>query len=283
MALSRAAPAFAIILFGFVTAAPHAFAAQEPAVSLARPTGAAQPPTDAPVTSPIPPTAPAPTVDADAARSHGGFTGFFVDVGRDYKAWFTLDTTRTLMVGTATAMLVRPADEALTERGFREVEDVLGAGDEYGNLLFQVPLAVGWWGIGHAVGPKHADAGRDLLRAQISAASWTYAIKFAVNRTRPNGDPRSFPSGHSSATFATATVVHRHYGLKAALAFYALGVYTSAARIHDRKHWLSDTVMGATVGIAAGRAVTFHLGQHPVQVTPAVLRGGAMVQFSVDP
>lgn len=283
MPVSRAAPALAIVFCSVLAVAAPLSAAQEPTLSLARQSRADQPPTEAPVTAPIQPAAPAPPSDTDAGRPRGGFKGFFVDVGRDYKAWFTLDTTRTLMVGTATAMFVRPADEALTDRGFREVEDVLGAGDEYGNLLFQVPLAVGWWGIGHAVGPKHADAGRDLLRAQISAASWTYAIKFAVNRTRPNGDPRSFPSGHSSATFATATVVHRHYGLKAALAFYALGVYTSAARIHDRKHWLSDTVMGATVGIAAGRAVTFHLKQHPVHVTPALLRGGAMVQFSVDP
>ncbi len=78
-------------------------------------------------------------------------------------------------------------------------------------------------------------------------------------------------------------MLHRHYGWKLALPFYALGVYTAAARIHDRKHWLSDTVMGATVGIAAGRAVTFHLKQHPVTVMPAISRGGAMIQFVVDP
>ena len=283
MPVSRAAPAFAIILCSVLAVATPGSAAQEPAVSLARQSRSAQPPPDGPVTAPVQPAAPAPPSNAEAPRQRGGFTGFFVDVGRDYKAWFTLDTTRTLIVGTAATMFVRPADEELTARGFREVEDALTLGDEYGNLAFQVPLAVGWWGIGHAVGPKHADAGRDLLRAQISAASWTYAIKFAVNRTRPNGDPRSFPSGHSSATFAAATVLHRHYGLKLGLPFYALGVYTAVARIHDRKHWLSDTVMGSTVGIAAGRAVTFHLKQHPVQVIPARVAGGMMLQFSVGP
>lgn len=285
MPVSGASFAFAAVLSSVLAVAPASFAAQEPAGSLVPPLRAAQPPADDPVTAPIQPTAPAPAPASvePAPQPRSGFKGFFVDVGRDYKAWFTLDTTRTLMVGTAAAMFVRPADEALTERGLSEVDDALTVGDEYGNLAFQVPLAVGWWGIGHAVGPKHADAGRDLLRAHISAVSWTYAIKFAVNRTRPNGDPRSFPSGHSSTTFATATVLHRHYGLKLALPFYALGVYTAAARIHDRKHWLSDTVMGATVGIAAGRAVTFHLKQHPVQVVPARVAGGMMLQFSVGP
>ena len=58
-------------------------------------------------------------------------------------------------------------------------------------------------------------------------------------------------------------MLHRHYGWKLGLPFYALGVYTAASRIHDKKHWLSDTVMGATVGVAAGRAVTFHLKARP--------------------
>ncbi|WP_239489932.1 phosphatase PAP2 family protein [Luteitalea sp. TBR-22] len=213
-----------------------------------------------------------------------GFSGFFKDVGRDYAQWFTLDTAGTLTLGTATALFVRPFDEKITERGFDQIGSSLGAGQEYGNVSFQGPLAVGWWVVGHAVGSKRASAaGRDLVRAQISAASWTYVIKYAVRRTRPNGDARSFPSGHSSATFATATVLQTHYGWKVGLPFYALGVYTAASRIHDRKHWLSDTVMGAAVGVTAGRAVTIRLRQHPVRVVPAITHGGGMVQFVVDP
>jgi hypothetical protein len=208
-----------------------------------------------------------------------------VDVGHDYRAWFGLGTTtRTLMVGTATAMVLRPADEALTDRGFPTVGDSLSGGQQYGSAIVQAPLAVGWWAVGQIIGNRAAaDAGRDLARAQINAVSFTYALKYAVQRTRPNGEPRSFPSGHASSTFATATVLQRHYGWKLGLPFYALGVYTAASRIQDKKHWLSDTVMGATIGIAAGNAVTFHLRHRPVQVTPAMLRGGAMLQFAVEP
>jgi hypothetical protein len=96
---------------------------------------------------PVEPT-PAPP---DAAAVGGGLKRFFGDVAHDYREWFTLDTTRTLMVGTASALFLRPADEALTDRGFEEVGDALTVGDEYGNLAFQVPVALGWWAIGHAV------------------------------------------------------------------------------------------------------------------------------------
>jgi hypothetical protein len=212
-----------------------------------------------------------------------GAKRFLRDVGRDYGRWFTFDTTRTFVVGTAVTMFVRPADEALTERRFDELGDSLGGGQQYGNPSLQFPLAIGWWAMGATVGPRHAEAGRDLLRAQISAGSATYVIKYTVRRTRPNGDPRSFPSGHASATFATAAVLQHHYGWKLGLPFYALGVYTAASRIHDRKHWLSDTVMGATVGITAARVVTFRVKQRPVQVVPGILPGGAMMQFMVQP
>ena len=268
------------VLASALLLAPTLLVAQE-ATPLPAPAGsdasAGDPQSPAPASAPVPP--------PDETRPpRGGVSGFFIDVGRDYRAWFTMDTTRTLMVGTAAAMVVRPADVPLSDRGLSEIEDGLTAGDEYGNLSLQVPLALAWWSIGKATGSRRAaSAGRDLLRAQISATSWTYVGKYAVGRTRPNGDPRSFPSGHSSSSFAAATVLQRHYGWKLGVPFYALGVYTAASRIHDRKHWLSDTVMGATVGIAAGRAVTLHVKRRAVHVVPARVAGGVMLQFLVDP
>src|SRR5436190_2211768 len=77
---------------------------------------------------------------------------------------------------------------------------------------------------------RGANAGRDLVRAQISAASFTYAIKYAVDRQRPNGDPRSFPSGHAAASFATATVLQEHYGWKLGLPAYAMAAYVAGER-----------------------------------------------------
>ena len=76
-----------------------------------------------------------------------------------------------------------------------------------------------------------ADTGRDLLRAQISVVSWTYAIKLAANRTRPNGDPHSFPSGHASTSFASAMVLQEHFGWKLGVPAFAVAAYTAASRV----------------------------------------------------
>ncbi len=100
----------------------------------------------------------------------------------------------------------------------------------------QVPLAVGWWAVSRLTeSERGAAAGRDLLRAQISAVSWTYAFKYAVNRERPNGDPRSFPSGHASATFATAMVLQEHYGWKIGVPVFAAAAYTAGLTRHGQQ------------------------------------------------
>jgi membrane-associated phospholipid phosphatase len=209
---------------------------------------------------------------------------FLADVGRDYAAWFTTDAARTLAIGSAAALAAHYGDTPVVDGNpFEDLTQISEGGQQYGNLTIQLPLAVGWWVVGSTLDDnRHAEAGRDLVRAQISALSWTYAIKYTVGRTRPNGDPRSFPSGHTSASFATATVLQRHYGWKVGLPFYALGAYTAASRIADDKHWTSDVVMGAVVGITAGRAVTMRMGGRNVRLAPAAAPGGAMLQFSVE-
>jgi membrane-associated phospholipid phosphatase len=63
--------------------------------------------------------------------------------------------------------------------------------------------------------------------------SRTYLAKYTVNRTRPNGDPRSFPSGHTSASFATAQVLQGHYGWKVGVPVYAVATYTAGERVSN--------------------------------------------------
>jgi membrane-associated phospholipid phosphatase len=211
--------------------------------------------------------------------SGSGFGRFLKDVGSDYKNTFSRETAIWYGGGLAAAGLVHLADEDIREALANPPEattTALKGGDKYGNLSFQLPLAVGWWAIGHAFGSaRHADAGRDLLRAQINAMSWTYAIKFAVNRERPNGEDRSFPSGHASATFATAMVLHQHYGWKVGVPFFLGATYTAVSRISDDKHWASDVVFGAAVGMASARTVTLHLRKRKIALVPGAVPGGA--------
>lgn len=72
----------------------------------------------------------------------------------------------------------------------------------------------------------------------------------------------SFPSGHSVTAFAVAFVLSRVYP-RYALLFYGLAVLVAISRIYLAKHFPSDVVAGAAVGILAGwivcRYATFPL------------------------
>jgi hypothetical protein len=214
----------------------------------------------------------------------GGAKGFLRDVARDYRNFISIDTAKWLAAGGTAAVAMHAADDMLHDSD--EVIDALSSmsgGQEYGNASFQVPIAIGWWVVGAAAhSPRDADAGRDLVRAQISATSWTYAFKYTVSRTRPNGDPRSFPSGHASATFATAMVLQQHYGWKLGVPAFAAAGYTAASRIVDDKHWASDVVFGAVLGMTTARTVTIHVRETRLAIAPLPVPGGAGVLVSAS-
>lgn len=222
-----------------------------------------------------------------AADSPSGFSRFVRDVGGDYKGFFSKGVALRLGIGGTAAGIVHIWDSDIADEAAEPAPATtqwLDGGDIYGGPTGQWPLAIGWWTIGHFAGSaKGAAAGRDLVRAQISVASWTYAIKFATSRERPNGDPRAFPSGHTSSTFATATVLERYYGWKVGVPFYALGVYAGLSRITAEKHWASDVVFGAAVGIASGYTVTRHVHAHSVTLGPAIYPAGAGLSVTVGP
>ena len=76
-------------------------------------------------------------------------------------------------------------------------------------------------------------------------------------------------------------MLQRHFGWKVGVPAYAFGAYIGAARLAADKHHLSDVLMGAGIGLVAGRAVTVGVGSQrfDVGVAPAPGRG-AMVTFS---
>jgi len=79
-------------------------------------------------------------------------------------------------------------------------------------------------------------------------AGVTYGLKYAVNRTRPNGKPYSFPSGHTSATFQSASFIHKRYGLKYAIPAYLGATFVGYSRVDAKAHHKSDVVAGAILG-----------------------------------
>ncbi|PKP16189.1 MAG: hypothetical protein CVU06_15110, partial [Bacteroidetes bacterium HGW-Bacteroidetes-22] len=82
----------------------------------------------------------------------------------------------------------------------------------------------------------------------------------------------SFPSGHTSTIFATATVWARVYADKPwiGLLSYSLATAVGISRIHDQQHWLSDVVAGAAIGYWIGSTLvpSNHRKTRSLTVTP---------------
>jgi membrane-associated phospholipid phosphatase len=101
--------------------------------------------------------------------------------------------------------------------------------------------------------PRVKRAAADMMRAQALAIGLTYSLKYTVRRQRPDHSSYdSFPSGHASQTFSVATVLARHFGRRAAWPAYGVATFVSFSRVNQQRHFLSDMVFGAGLGMAVG-------------------------------
>lgn len=153
--------------------------------------------------------------------------------------------------GAASVLILQPQDHGIQERWGQHrlmPEWQTNIGDRYisygGNVgIALIQLA---WDRPHGV--NHA-------RALIYTTGITQAIKVTVHQQRPdNSDAYAFPSGHTSSAFATATSLSYAYGWKAGVPSFAMATFTGLSRISADKHWASDVVAGAFLGVIWGRA-----------------------------
>lgn len=78
------------------------------------------------------------------------------------------------------------------------------------------------------------------------------SFKLITNETRPNGSKNSFPSGHTSNAFALAGILHHELKNSSPILSYSgyvLATTTGAFRVLNNKHWVSDVLVGAGVGM----------------------------------
>lgn len=146
-------------------------------------------------------------------------------------------------------------------------------GNIYGGGILLAGAAGGLAGVGLL--ERHPDwerAGSEMFRSMAYAGVAVTALKVAVRRTRPNGGAYSFPSGHTAVAFAVAPVLARRFGLAAAIPAYALATSTALGRMEDRKHYLSDVIVGAGIGTAIGMAIA---SEHRDGAAESVSEGSA--------
>jgi hypothetical protein len=214
------------------------------------------------------------------------FTSLFTDLPGDFKNLLKPETGIILGVGAASSLSVHPADVRLTQNAVaaRTLEEALDPGQVIGGAYVQIGGAVATYVFGRVShSTRVATVGAELIRAQLVNAALTEGLKETAQRTRPDGTKLSFPSGHASATFATATVLQREFGWKVGAPAYALASYVAASRLSENKHFASDVVFGAAIGIVSARAIRFHSHQHDLVVSPMSAPGGGGVNVAWVP
>ena len=123
------------------------------------------------------------------------------------------------------------------------------AGEIIGDGRFPIAASVASWGLGKVVKSSRLSRfGSDLFRAQAVNGLLTAVLKAGINRTRPNGGPYSYPSGHTSSAFATAGTVYSDFGKKWGIPAFALAGYVGLSRLQEGKHYISDVVAGGILG-----------------------------------
>jgi len=144
------------------------------------------------------------------------------------------------------------------------------AGDAFGNVVYVYPLLALGTLTGLALGSKQLQGvSWRALQSTVTAGGAALVLKSIVGRRRPDIVPNtafsfrpfafkgnSFPSGHTAVAFALATSLATETKDKwTDLLFFGGASLTGFSRINDDRHWLSDIVFGAAVGIVSARVI----------------------------
>ncbi len=158
-----------------------------------------------------------------------------------------------------------------TQKGIRTSTDVMAVALPAAALAVTL-IERDWTGLKEGVFTAAATAGATLI------------LKYSIKENRPDfSNTHSFPSGHSSVTFAAATYIGRRYGWKWSIPAYALSAYTAWGRVYGKKHHWWDVAAGAAIGAASAMIFTHpYLQKHEVALVPAVSEtsAGAMLSFA---
>lgn len=98
------------------------------------------------------------------------------------------------------------------------------------------------------------DASRNLGLSFIVNSIAVRGLKLLTQVERPDGTAKSaFPSGHTATAFAAATFLHKEYG-QTVSPYFSFGAYSTATvtgifRQLNNRHWISDVLFGAGIGI----------------------------------
>jgi hypothetical protein len=181
----------------------------------------------------------------------------FQNLGRDLKRLPSIDTIAIVGGGIVAGVAAHDNDLPLSNWAAKQgPASYTSVGRITGDGWTQGAGALGTYVVGllaHDRGTIHV--GSDLIRAQALNAVLTRGLKSIAGRRRPGGGPDSMPSGHTTATFASAAVLNDHFGWKVGVPSFAVASFVGWTRVRDRAHWMTDVIVGASIGASVGHTV----------------------------
>jgi membrane-associated phospholipid phosphatase len=99
------------------------------------------------------------------------------------------------------------------------------------------------------VGLQDWKGSQQFLKGFMATELTVYALKYAINEERPNGEGQSFPSGHSALAFFGSGFIHQRYGWQYAIPAYAAATLIGYSRVKIKEHWVHDVLGGAAIAL----------------------------------
>ncbi|MBF6609974.1 MAG: phosphatase PAP2 family protein [Chryseobacterium sp.] len=139
--------------------------------------------------------------------------------------------------------------------GARRFSEYQNSVDDYAQFLpFAGLYAFEWLGMTPRTDWKNRTA--IIIKAQIMNLGMIHLLKSTLNHQRPDGSAYSFPSGHTANVFAGAALVSIEYGQHhpwVPYAAYGVASGVGVMRMINNKHYISDVLFGAGLGILSAR------------------------------
>ena len=199
-------------------------------------------------------------------------------MGRDIHHLFSSGPLVTIAAGGSIATGAYFLEDSEGYRGFMDdgfLEDCSKGCDAVFGLPLLACASILWAGSAAFGSESTEETGQMLTEGLLITYGISGILKLGTGRERPDGsNSRSFPSGHSAGTACSAAIIWDRYGPEAGIPAIAIAGFTALSRITLGKHYPSDVIAGAAIGLAAGLAVTnAHNEDTPVDpgIQPALM------------
>ena len=180
-------------------------------------------------------------------------------------------------------------------------DDVFEVVEELGSFRNIGAASLAAYGVAEVFDLKREKAAALMtLESLILSGALTTGIKVVTSRDRPsdtndvlgffdretNRANSSFPSGHSTHAFSTATVISEVYGEDnpwVPWVAYPLAGGVALARLNKDRHWVSDLIVGGAIGHFVAKMVTTYnpfLEEQGIAVAPIMIGDSTGVGFT---